>query len=109
MRGVPVPYDILRPQIYNGSHTAEATKAEGIIGPIELGLQLDQSAAAQGFLLVSSVIEVWDTSECTGEVLAHIAAWEFRAMNDQKNDVPSTFQRCNASAAGEDLERQRAL
>ena len=71
------------------------------LGPIDLGLQVDQPAARQKYFLVSSVIEVEpgcslsfrEPVEDTEKVLAQIAAEARRAIKNRKDELVQEYER----------------
>lgn len=74
--------------------------SEDALGPIELGLQVDQPAARQKYFLVTSVIEIEPTCglfskpiEDPEKLLAQIAAEARRAIKNRKDDLVKEYER----------------
>ena len=80
---------------------------DSIIGPVELGIRIDRPAAAEGFIMLSSVIEITDRKVFTGEVLAHIAAWVLRVMKEKEQDIRDKYKRLWQTRTADDPKTKR--
>ncbi|KAL8846249.1 MAG: hypothetical protein Q9221_008650 [Calogaya cf. arnoldii] len=64
------------------------------LGPITLGLELDQAAASQGYFLISVVIEIPPSvaKDVAGEQLAQIARQAYLIMKNREKDLWLEFE-----------------